>query len=155
MVDSIACGGWSRTRDSSRWPSPGALAFAEAKDFEIPDDADRDGNYRLTVVVSDGQRSDTEDLTVALANVNEAPTADAGPDQVGVRAGATVTLRGSASDPDSGDTPGYAWWQAGPAGGTFVRQGHATARFAAPDGLTRDTTFTFTLRVTDTGGLVS
>ena len=58
----------------------GALSFAAAKDYEIPDDDDDDGVYEVTVQVSDGGRTDSADLTVTLTNVNEAPTADAGSD---------------------------------------------------------------------------
>ena len=50
--------------------------------------------------VSDGGRTDTADLTVTLANLNEAPTANAGEDQTGIGEGAMVTLSGSGSDPD-------------------------------------------------------
>ena len=32
----------------------GVLAFAAAKDFETPDDADSDGDYQVTVRVTDG-----------------------------------------------------------------------------------------------------
>ena len=97
---------WSITggADSAKFAitSAGALAFAGAKDFESPDDADTDGSYEVTVHVSDGERSDTADVTVTLSNRNEAPTANAGEDQEGVEEGATVTLSGTGTDPDAG-----------------------------------------------------
>ena len=141
--------------DASRFSlsASGVLAFSAAKDFEDPDDADSDGTYELTVRVSDGQRAATGDVEVSLANRNEAPTADAGADHTGVAMGATVTLAGSGTDPDAGDTLAYAWTQ--PEGGSVTLTGAATATatFDAPGGLTEDATLVFTLTVTDAGGL--
>ncbi len=49
----------------------GDLAFASAKDFEAPDDADTDGKYEVTVRVTDGANADDAALTVRLADVKE------------------------------------------------------------------------------------
>ena len=130
----------------------GVLSFASAKDFEAPDDADTDGTYEVTVKVSDGTLSDTAALQVSLTNVNEAPTADAGGDQ-SVAMGAAVTLAGSGSDPDSGDTLGYSWSQTSGSTVTLSGGDTATATFTAPSGLTADAVLVFTLTVTDAGGL--
>ena len=102
-------------RDKFTLSSVGVLAFASAQDFENLDDADTDGIYAVTVEVSDGDLTNTAELTVTLTNVNEAPTADAGADQTDAVPGATVTLSGSGSDPDAGDalTLIYAWTQTG------------------------------------------
>ena len=131
----------------------GVLTFAAAKDFENPDDANTDGSYQVTVQVSDGGLTDTADLSVTLANRNEAPTADAGADQPNVEQGDTVTLAGEGSDPDAGDALTYAWTQTG--GGTVTLSDAAVASptFTAPDNLTADAALTFALRVTDTAGL--
>ena len=141
--------------DASRFSlsASGVLAFSAAKDFEDPDDADSDGTYELTVRVSDGQRAATGDVEVSLANRNEAPTADAGADQTGVAMGAAVTLAGSGTDPDAGDTLAYAWTQPGGGSVTLSGAATATATFDAPGGLTEDATLVFTLTVTDAGGL--
>ncbi len=131
----------------------GALAFVTPKDFEEPDDADTDGNYQVTVQVSDSRRSDAEDLTVTLSNRNEAPTADAGANRQDIEQGAIVTLAGSGSDADADDTLTYAWTQTG---GTYVTLSDATApapSFTAPAGLTEEMTLTFSLKVTDKAGL--
>ena len=88
--------------------SSGVLAFASTQDFENPDDADTNGIYAVTVEVSDGALTDTANLAVTLTNINEAPTANAGADQTGVLPSAVVTLSGSGSDPDAGDTLSYA-----------------------------------------------
>ena len=131
----------------------GALSFAQAKDFEAPDDADADGSYQVAVQVSDGVHTDTAALTVRLANRNEAPTADAGSDQAAIEPGATVTLAGTGSDPDAGDTLAYRWTQTG--GETVALSGAdaATATFTAPARLRADGTLTFSLKVTDAGNL--
>ena len=76
----------------------GVLSFTAGKDFEALDDADTDGIYEVTVRVSDGDRSDTANIRVTLSNRNEAPTAAAGVDQVGIEEGATVTLSGTGED---------------------------------------------------------
>ena len=131
----------------------GALSFTMAKDFENPDDSGSDGNYEVTVQVSDGVRSSTADLRVTLIDVNEAPTADAGNDQGDVAQGATVTLAATATDPDAGDILTYAWAQSGGDNVTLSATGTATVTFDAPTGLTEDATLVFTLTVTDTGGL--
>ena len=131
----------------------GVLAFASTQDFENPDDADTDGIYAVTVEVSDGDLTNTADLTVTLTNANEAPTADAGADQTGVVQGAAVTLSGQGSDPDAGDTLSYLWTQSGSQEGTLTNANAATATFTAPPAVTAATTFTFTLRVTDAGDL--
>ena len=47
----------------------GLLAFKEAKDYENPDDADAQGDYELTVQVSDGHHPVTAALTVTLTDV--------------------------------------------------------------------------------------
>ena len=131
----------------------GVLSFAAAKDYETPDDAGADGVYEVTVQVSDGGRTDSADLTVTLTNVNEAPTADAGADQENVTQGDTVTLNGSGADSDSGDTLSYAWTQSGTPAVTLSDPAAESPAFTAPAGLSADTALTFTLRVTDAGGL--
>ena len=140
-------------RDKFTLTSAGVLALAAAKDFENPDDADTDGNYQVTVQVTDGGRTDTANLTVSLTNVNEAPTARAGADQPNVEQGATVTLSGEGSDPDAGDALTYAWTQTGGGTVTLSDAAVASATFTAPDNLTADAALTFALRVTDTAGL--
>jgi autotransporter-associated beta strand protein len=52
----------------------GILAFVSAPDFESPTDAGADNVYNLTVVVSDGLLSATEDLAVTVTDVVEGTT---------------------------------------------------------------------------------
>ena len=51
--------------------SDGVLAFNAAKDFEAPDDSDYDGDYEITVRVSDDTDSADKPLTVRLTNIDE------------------------------------------------------------------------------------
>ncbi len=68
------------------------------------------GAYAFRLVVSDGAAE--ADDTVAVVVVNQAPIADAGPDQTGL-AGVTVLLDGTGSlDPDGAPSPlSFAWTQ--------------------------------------------
>ena len=133
--------------------SAGQLWFRGAKDFENPDDAGNNGVYDLTVRVSDGEHTDTVDITVALSNVNEIPSADAGPDQEDVAEGAIVTLSGVGTDPDGDEVLTYGWMQTGGTPNvTLSDTAVASPTFTAPTGLTADTTLTFMLRVADDEG---
>ena len=131
----------------------GALTFAAAKDYENPDDSGNDGTYNLSVRVSDGANGATADLAVTLGNRNEAPSADAGRDQSDLKGGATVSLNGSGSDPDNGDSLTYAWSQTGGTSVTLASDSEAATTFTTPSGLKSDETLTFRLRVTDEHGL--
>ena len=55
--------------------STGELTFASAPDFETPIDADGNNVYEVTVQASDGTLTDTQDISVTVTDVNEAPTA--------------------------------------------------------------------------------
>ncbi|MCY4551520.1 MAG: SwmB domain-containing protein [Defluviicoccus sp.] len=50
----------------------GVLTFGTAKDFEAPDDADADGEYQVTVRVTDGANPVDAVLVVRLADADEA-----------------------------------------------------------------------------------
>lgn len=51
----------------------GALSFVSPPDFEHPTDADHDNVYEVQVAVSDGTNLVTQNVTVSVTNVNEAP----------------------------------------------------------------------------------
>ena len=74
---------WSLTggADQSHFSlsTSGALAFGQAKDFEVPDDDGADRIYDITVQVSDGANSSSADFTVTLTDVDEASTAPPAP----------------------------------------------------------------------------
>ena len=98
-------------------------------------------------VVFAADTSVTQAVTITVTGANDAPTANAGPDQPAVTAGATVTLDGSgSSDPDTGDAIAtYTWTQTG---GTTVTlsDNSAMPTFTAP---AVATDLTFSLIVND------
>ncbi|HOU12922.1 MAG TPA: PKD domain-containing protein [Anaerolineae bacterium] len=87
-------------------------------------------------------------LTATFTWVNQAPTANAGPDQK-VAPRAHVTLDGSASFDPEGGALAYRWRQIGGPAVTFTPELSRTTFVASQ----ASTVLTFTLTVTDTGGL--
>ena len=51
----------------------GVLTFKSLPNFEFPDDANTNNEYLVTVVASDGGKSDSRAVTVTVTNVNEKP----------------------------------------------------------------------------------
>ena len=135
----------------------GGFEFKEPPDFETPLGGldDNSNNYVVIVFATfgSGDRALTtaKQITYAISDVNEAPKADAGPNQR-PRTSATVTLDGSdSSDPDAGDTPAtltYAWEQI--EGPTVMLSSVTAVRptFTAP---ASPATLVFRLTVTDDG----
>ena len=90
-------------RSHFRLTAGGRLAFTAAKDYEEPDDNDRDRDYQVTVQVSDGFNAVEVEFTVRLQDVDDtAPTvskieitSDPGTDAtyvIGDAIGVTVTF---------------------------------------------------------------
>ena len=48
--------------------SSGVVTFISSPDFELPLDANTDNNYQITVTVSDGSLTDSENFTVTVTN---------------------------------------------------------------------------------------
>ena len=97
--------------------------------------------------------SEVATVTIAVGAVNDAPTADAGTDQI-VAEEAAVQLSGSGTDPE-GEVLTYQWSQVS---GSTVALSEATSTvpaFTAPTQLTADATLVFELVVTDASGAVS
>ena len=90
--------------------------------------------------------SRSADATEALRRENQAPTANAGPDQT-VASGAAVNLDGTASTDPDGDALTYAWTQSGGPSVTLSGANTATPSFTAPTG---PASVTFQLEVCDT-----
>ena len=86
----------------------------------------------FVLTVSDGDQSDTDEVVVAVDQVNHAPTANAGGDQTAGEGG-EVALDGRASSDPDGDTLTHNWTQtAGPAV-TLSSPSSAAPTFTAPE----------------------
>ncbi len=79
---------------------------------------------------------------------NSAPTANAGADQT-VDGGDTVTLSGTGSDPDAGDTLTFSWSQIEGPSVTLSDPNAASTTFTAPTAAVSDQLLTFRLSVSD------
>ena len=103
------------------------------------------------LIVNDGFDDSVADQVSITVNppANTAPIANAGPDQA-VDAGTTVTLSGSATDPD-GQAITYAWSQTGGTAVTLSSTTAASPTFTAPSMAIGDPdiTLTFSLIVND------
>ena len=87
------------------------------------------------------------EITV-IGQANTVPSVNAGPDQT-VGKNDTVTLSGTATDPDEGDSVVlYMWSAPSDSGITFDDSASASTTFTAP-AVTADTTFTLTLTASD------
>ena len=109
----------------------GSAASLSAADSSMPSFAsDVDGAYIATLVVNDGELDSAPDTVTVTASAeppaNQAPIADAGPNQE-VETGTGVTLDGNdSSDPD-GDTITYSWALTRPDGSSASLSGADTA----------------------------
>lgn len=54
-------------------PQTGVLSFVSAPNFEAPSDVGANNVYNVTVSVSDGDKTDTQQLTITILNANDAP----------------------------------------------------------------------------------
>ena len=89
--------------------SSGALAFNSAPDFETPLDQGADNTYQLTIAASDGEYSASQDLAIAVANVNEPPSFAAASVSLTTaenNASFAYTVA-AATDPDAGEQLSY------------------------------------------------
>ena len=104
----------------------------------------------FALTVSDGQRTDTDQITVTVRDVNQPPTADAGNDQT-VGEATSVFLDGSDSTDPDGDTLTFIWRQTLGPSVTLDDENGAETGFAAPE-VDADVTCTFELTVSDGRG---
>lgn len=77
--------------------STGVLTFSAAPDRETPLDADADSVYEVTVTVSDGTASDSQDLSITVTDVNDSAVSaisdlNAGADAVAENAANTTSV---------------------------------------------------------------
>lgn len=148
--DGIASYTWTQTEGM-----PVTLSDASAVQpvFTVPN-VEADGaalTFKLTVTDKGGLKAQ-DTCIVNLTWKNEAPTADAGEDQV-VSEGQLVTLDGAkSSDPDDG-VQSYQWCQVSGKTVTLVDAGSVQPSFKAPDVGPEGEALTFKLTVADSGGL--
>jgi PKD repeat protein len=102
------------------------------------------GTYTVTLVVNDGKvDSEPSYSTATIAEVNDPPIADAGPDQTAT-VNEVITFDGSGSTDPEGNIASYAWDFGDGTSGTGITVTHAYSTAG---------TYTVTLTVTDDGGL--
>ena len=118
------------------------------------------GNYTATLTVSDGRGlSDTETVTVTVGGSGPVATIAAPADESAYRDGDTITIRGSATDPDDGTLPASALsWNVIIHHGTHTHQvttldGVAEASFQTIRDHDADSYYEITLRAQDSSGL--
>ena len=137
----------------------GALAFRAAKDFEAPDDANADGDYEVTVRVTDGTNAIDTALVVRLADVEDAAPAVSTASPIVVAENGTAVATLTATDADTA-AEALAWsLPEGETGGTDAAQFTLSAEgalafraakdFEAPDDANADGDYEVTVRVTD------
>ena len=136
----------------------GALAFRAAKDFEAPDDADGDGDYEVTVRVTDGTNAVDTALVVRLADVDDAAPSLSTASPIVVAENQTAVATLTATDADTA-AEALAWsLPEGESGGTDAAQFtlsagalafRAAKDFEAPDDADGDGDYEVTARVTD------
>jgi hypothetical protein len=100
----------------------GQLYFVDSPNHEAPGSAQGSNSYNVVVEVSDGSRTDQQQLTVNVGNVNEAPSAATLSAATVSENAANGTVVGlvTASDPDAGGSLTYSFASGGDAGGRFV-----------------------------------
>ena len=119
-----------------------------------PREADTPDTLTIRITATDGTETAAAAFTLTVFEVNDLPTANAGPDQT-VGEGETVTLDGSGSFDPEGLPLAYAWTQT--SGPSVALSGVDTASpvFTAPDGLADDAVLRFALVVTDASNAAS
>ena len=79
----------------------GALAFRTPPDYENPQDDGADNTYAVTVNAATTVGTSTEDVTVTVTDVNEAPTIDAGDTEIDYPENGTAVVETyTATDPE-------------------------------------------------------
>ena len=138
--------------DSKPATSNATISEPTAKNFDI--NIDVAGSYEIGLVTSDEDDSSPRiTQSFAVQGPNQAPTANAGPDQ-SVAAGATCILEGSASSDSDGTIVSYSWRKVSGPTIALANANQAVASFIAPSESTIQT-LVFELTVTDDDGVTS
>ena len=116
-----------------------------------PQEADTPATLTIRVTATDDGTppgSSSASFTLSVEEVNDAPAADAGPNET-VAEGETVTLDGTRSVDPEEQPLSFTWSQVGVPAVDLDYADPAAPTFTAPSGLTADTVLTFVLVVTD------
>ena len=82
-------------------PASGVLAFISVPDFENPADDNTDNTYELELSVDDGSHTTTQSISVAVTNVDEAPSFAATTQDLSVSENSSASVyQAQASDPE-------------------------------------------------------
>ena len=124
----------------------GVATYTPALNYFGPD------GFAYKVSDSHGVISNEAAVSVTVTPINDAPLANAGPDQ-SVTGGATVLLDGTASNDLDGAIATYLWTQTGGTGVSLINPDASRATFTAPTPSPGTTVaLTFSLTVTDGAG---
>jgi hypothetical protein len=116
--------------------------------------------YYFELVATDEYGADSDPVTVTVTVGNKAPTVSAGANTTGTAVNQTVTLTGSVTDPDAGDSATYLWEQVDSVG-DLVTSGPDLVVITDPTALSTTfvtptqstaTTLYFRLTATDSAG---
>jgi hypothetical protein len=132
-----------------KWTAPAGITLSStttAKPTFTAPEVSINTNYTFSLIVNDGTvDSPADQLVATVKNVNKAPVANTGADQL-VNEGATVTLDGSLSSDLDGNPLTYKWTAT--AGITLSSTTAAKPTFTAPE-VSTNTNYTFSLVVND------
>ena len=145
------------------WTSsdPGAVTFSPNANslrptITVPVNTTPTDNIILTLTVVDGEytESDTTTLRIFDPSVNVEPTVKITGNDIPVKERTSVTLTGTASDPNK-DTLAYSWEYPADVTTTVTGKDTRSLRFTTPGISSGPQSFDFTLTVTDPGDLTA
>ena len=135
-----------------KWTSSGGGTFANDRALNTTWTAaaatGTSQNVTLTLTVSDATKASTTDTLQVEVLANQAPQAPLLPASITVNGGGSVSLNGTAMDPE-GDTLTYAWTSNG--GGRFANAAAPVTTWTAPAKTNALQSIVLTLTVTDNG----
>jgi Ca2+-binding RTX toxin-like protein len=79
-------------------PATGALTFKHTPDYELPGDANANSVYEVTLTVTDGALSASQEVVISVLNINEPPTLSSSTNTVA--AGQLIALTATAFEPE-------------------------------------------------------